>query len=1063
MAQLLTGFHFSALQDTQDSRFMKEVRFIRYAKNGEIEKTRLGRLGNKFANKFESKLNASGFESAYAPTSGYFDGYIIDPNNENFKDLKTKDDIKKFVKENYGLDVVEGDTISRNPELKGKLVVDTSKLGAFKMRSLTRKMLGEAGYSKISSAIGARLMCERAGCTSLLHPLKLLESKAKGALAEWWDNRKATTEEGSTPPNVSDTEKAPDDKSPTAGETTNNNKVAHDSIAGTQTEAAGATKSPGAFESFKASTTLKLAGGGAAAIGVLCMVKTVNANANDIKQAQVVLPLIRLGTEAIAVGNQVMSGQDVDMSELGKMSTMLHGKSSDGKQTSWLQAQSIQTNMGNPNSTEAPSNTLKSVGENASPFGFVDSIPVLGTVCSTGGQIATGVFGLALDLSGVGALAMQLGSGVIQSIVAGPIMDQIAHWLAGQAVDPAPVGADYGSSSDYGARLAANDQGIASGGRALSSSEEGAIKTAESTASQADFQKLSFTDKLFNPYDERSAISKLIDQQGSNPVQNIAKMGTDLLNFGHIFSSIPKLFASTAHAATPAPYDYGFPQYGFSEAELNSAVAQESPYDNAGDVAQFLDNDSQYGYIDKAKQCFGVDIAKDASGDWDVTSQQDESPKYSDIDKHGCSSSDTNWLKVRLFILDTETMTSMTCFEGDDQSCSDIGFSASSNTAPDSSSTPSPVASLTSLDGHQLSATQTKWIKYLNDNVVQLLPGNSSEQAAMAGRVTWWSLKEGVLSLDNPLNYSNCGAGGDHRIPLTATCPGNVWQVGIAGVQPPNFSLGEVEKVAKARHPGMNLKDILAEVAKSAGYSAGSTDYNTIVNSSGDLLKSLLLQDPATGFTFVDRPIQSGCINAWTNWCDVSSDFAPTQQVAKNVIAELTTYFSGATTSTNGFVFPLKTTQSVIESGQSGSVWCYQSTSSCHHDYNAADIFAPTGTPVLAPMDGVVTSAKDSSKYPSTVGSRVSIDGNDGRTYYLAHMGRDTIKVSVGQHITAGTVVGAVGTNADAENTTHHLHIDALPSSQYTTRPSCKGTACSNFPFINLQPTLISAFKNLSP
>lgn len=160
--------------------------------------------------------------------------------------------------------------------------------------------------------------------------------------------------------------------------------------------------------------------------------------------------------------------------------------------------------------------------------------------------------------------------------------------------------------------------------------------------------------------------------------------------------------------------------------------------------------------------------------------------------------------------------------------------------------------------------------------------------------------------------------------------------------------------------------------------------------------------------------------------------------------------------SPDGFVFPLKTTRDTITNNSgSGSRWCHQSQDNCHHDYNAADIFAPTGTEVVAARGGQVVRAVDNDG--SSVGSRVTIKGDDGNLYYYTHMGDGTITVQVGQTVAAGQTLGRVGTDDDAVGTDKHLHFDVLPPS-FTSRPSCSGAECTQYPFINPQPTLIQAF-----
>ncbi len=158
----------------------------------------------------------------------------------------------------------------------------------------------------------------------------------------------------------------------------------------------------------------------------------------------------------------------------------------------------------------------------------------------------------------------------------------------------------------------------------------------------------------------------------------------------------------------------------------------------------------------------------------------------------------------------------------------------------------------------------------------------------------------------------------------------------------------------------------------------------------------------------------------------------------------------GTGVSADGFVFPLRTNQQTIKS----KGWCFESQSNCHHDYNAADIFAPTGTEVIAARGGQVILVKSGP-------TRIAIKADDGNIYYYTHMGAGTAVVSKGQTVAAGATLGRVGTKADAAGTPEHLHIDILPGDRYDNRPGCAGSACSSLPFINIQPPLTEAFKNL--
>ena len=160
----------------------------------------------------------------------------------------------------------------------------------------------------------------------------------------------------------------------------------------------------------------------------------------------------------------------------------------------------------------------------------------------------------------------------------------------------------------------------------------------------------------------------------------------------------------------------------------------------------------------------------------------------------------------------------------------------------------------------------------------------------------------------------------------------------------------------------------------------------------------------------------------------------------------------------DGFVFPLKTTQANLKKGADGSVWCSSNNSNCHHDYNAADIFAETGTPIVAAAPGVVVgkTTSDCGFY----GCNVTIKGSDGFLYYYTHMNKQA-SVNKEQKITAGQTIGLVGTNHSAMDTPRHLHFDMLPTKEYTSRPGCSSAACTDYPFINVQKFLVPAYNAL--
>ena len=91
--------------------------------------------------------------------------------------------------------------------------------------------------------------------------------------------------------------------------------------------------------------------------------------------------------------------------------------------------------------------------------------------------------------------------------------------------------------------------------------------------------------------------------------------------------------------------------------------------------------------------------------------------------------------------------------------------------------------------------------------------------------------------------------------------------------------------------------------------------------------------------------------------------------------------------------------------------------------HRGVDIAVPTGTGVLAAMDGTVTTAA----YDSYYGNYVVIEDSKGYCTKYAHM--DTLSVSAGQTVKHGDSIGTTGNTGSS--TGSHLHIECLYNGEY--------------------------------
>jgi murein DD-endopeptidase MepM/ murein hydrolase activator NlpD len=125
--------------------------------------------------------------------------------------------------------------------------------------------------------------------------------------------------------------------------------------------------------------------------------------------------------------------------------------------------------------------------------------------------------------------------------------------------------------------------------------------------------------------------------------------------------------------------------------------------------------------------------------------------------------------------------------------------------------------------------------------------------------------------------------------------------------------------------------------------------------------------------------------------------------------------FLGAPSFDAGYVFPVGGGPSLV------------SVSHHHHDYPAADIAAPEGSPVYALSDAVVERAW---QYPDgRCGIGVTMTTADGQSWTYCHLSYLDPAVTGGIQLAAGTQVGLVGSTGHA--TGPHLHLQLNPASSY--------------------------------
>lgn len=671
MSSMLRNFHFSDSENLGDERMTKLGRYIKY--NGD-QRTRLSVLGNKYANRLETRLNKSGLKSTYDGPRSTFSGYRIDPKETFAKqgelievDGKTPQQRITDLSAKYGIDTSHIDIGT-----DGVINIKTDGLSTLETKRLIRTSLEEAGYSKIGASIRSRIMGKRAGVS--WNPIKNLDTKitasVEARIKDFFDVRKKRISNG-VDTDLFTVKEDPNGKTDTNGDSTPDSNPDTKTAADNANDLTSGSGTP--EENIK--SKLGKVGAGIAIVGVVCAVKGLAEQYDYIKHDNVVLPLMRLGVEGLAVGNQVVTGQNLDPVQMDAMTKLMYDPET---QTSWRNAKSIQYEAGeNPTGPDIGSEAK--LDANGNVFTQVlNSVPGLDSVC----KVASSWLGNAVDI-GMTLLSgpIQVVTDQFQSVILGKLGASLIGWLAGNPININVAGANYGNYINYGARLAANDSFISGGGRQLTSAEVAELRNNRIQDENYAFSKKSTLAKLFDATDYRTPLGKFFAEQAPNPQENIARI-TSIFpkTIASLFGSgVNNLFTSKAAAAES--YDYGFPKYGFSVSEINSSTI-ENPFENDAVVESLLN--AKADEINKAtNKCFGINIVKRKLGIEDVWTPESTGtvPKYVDITNDPkCTDTSEEFLRIRMWIHDTQMMSSYACFEdGADNTCAEFGLAPDNN------------------------------------------------------------------------------------------------------------------------------------------------------------------------------------------------------------------------------------------------------------------------------------------------------------------------------------------------------------------------------------------------
>lgn len=681
ISQLLQGFHFAGGSDFMDNRAGQLIRWARTRSSP--EKRNLGYFGNKVANRYTKKLTAAGFVPDFEG-GRTVKAFVIDPDTDAGK--KALAEAKK-----QGVEVPDPEIDPDTGKRKIRLDVDGSSLRSRKQhRKILRAAVSAVKIRGVPSAMGGFLMKRRAGIN--LHNFRsLVAEKGKSkleAIKEWRKERSNSKKNGTLDNN---TELKAAETEDSDGNTTEDAETKEYAEEGN--EAKGDAKTEGA-DKTKKKLSNKLKAGGAIGIGVICAVKAIGDQSEEIQHANIILPLVRSGFETISLGAQIMAvfsgaapAPDLFLEQIGEVTDELtevveNEETGQKIKRHYLDAKSINANLGND--TEGlpdipPSAKPSQVGEKPAFFNIIDSLfthsfGVANAACSTAGQFL-------LNLSGgfggfvLGEVTSAVG-GFFGFDPAAEFSEFIARKLAGAEVDTEAKGAKKGAQDDYGAAIGSSIIALGNGGKLLNAEQTRALRLDQFQREQIEFAHTSLVERLFDPFNTRSLIAKgIFEQKLPNDSNDVVQLAFSLPSkvIASISNSFKDLGSPYRAYANTGSFDYGVEKFGFSLDEIEDEKYQD-PYENAEKVEPRLEElNEKYG------ACFGTTIDP-STGEI----QASDAPRIDQVvEKSECQDSSEIATRYRFYIADKVAAASLSCYEGFDggDKCSELDINTSSSSS----------------------------------------------------------------------------------------------------------------------------------------------------------------------------------------------------------------------------------------------------------------------------------------------------------------------------------------------------------------------------------------------
>lgn len=653
-----------------------------------IERTRMGTVGNKVADLWEKKLvEDTGLRPLYQNPGRKHVGFeIVDEKKaaQVLEEMGLENDRNSRRASNSlnrGVDIVSPDELADGrgnairasgtdgkPPNPDNRVLNTLPATYKERRSWIKAISKATNTNNIVGSQGARLLIKRAGVR--FHVLERFEKRSDEIRTAFINKRKSAISNGSADARAGPT--------PQQGQDQNGNQTNPD-----QGDVDASEETKDLIRKFKTGTVRgagAAAAGPVAVAGVLCIVKDYGNELPEYKFRNIAKPMMRIGKEAVSMGDQIKSFDDFNLESMGVMVSYLHDKE---KGTSWNQSQAYQAAIGKDGGIKPdPEMDLGNINEKPAIFDYVDDIPGLGTVCT----VTDGIFNLPGIKQIVGA-ADSITSAFIDGALGvfntsqEELLESSLKIVAGQSVDPEKTrGAAYGNAAFIGTDLAANDTAIAMGGGVMSDAEYSELAAINDEEDMLERQDSSFFARYFDPINHDSLAASLIDHTPSNTTQLASIFTNPFASFSKFAEQNLAYTTSDSHAQDRIYRDYGFKRYGFSIQERQDERF-EDPYDNAEIIEPQLEELNE-----KYSNCFGIKVIPDENGG--IRIENGESVNIFKLEENGgdgiegCNRPDRNspeyeiFQRYRFYIADSVALLSVNCYY--DENCVGIDVAARS-------------------------------------------------------------------------------------------------------------------------------------------------------------------------------------------------------------------------------------------------------------------------------------------------------------------------------------------------------------------------------------------------